>query len=79
MGEIFINNDASPFLATSGSGDVLAGVIGGLLAQNYSILDSTKLACYIHSECGNRLGDGLIASDLIDEIPKILKELKRIN
>ena len=72
---IYINNIGSPNLATSGSGDVLSGIIGGLLSQDYSILDATKLGCYIHSECGNRLGRGLIASDLIAEIPNILKEM----
>ena len=72
---IYINNISSPYLATSGSGDVLAGIIGGLLAQHYNILEATKLGCFIHSECGNRLGRGLIASDLIAEIPNILSEM----
>ncbi len=76
---IYINNIGSPNLATSGSGDVLAGIIGGLLSQDYSILEATKLGCYIHSECGNRLGRGLIASDLIAEIPNILKEMMLSN
>jgi len=47
-------------------------LIGGLLAQEYKGVEATKLACYIHSQCGIRLGRGLIASDLIKEIPKVL-------
>ena len=71
-GEAYINHLSSPYLATAGSGDVLAGLIGGLLAQGYKGVEATKLACYIHSQCGIRLGQGLIASDLIKEIPKVL-------
>ena len=68
----YLNHSSSPHLATAGSGDVLAGLIGGLLAQEYKGVEATKLACYIHSQCGIRLGRGLIASDLIKEIPKVL-------
>ncbi|SVA54255.1 uncharacterized protein METZ01_LOCUS107109 [marine metagenome] len=68
----YLNHSSSPHLATAGSGDVLAGLIGGLLAQEYKGVEATKLACYIHSQCGIRLGQGLIASDLIKEIPKVL-------
>ena len=71
-GKAYLNHLSSPYLATAGSGDVLAGLIGGLLAQGYKGVEATKLACYIHSQCGIRLGRGLIASDLIKEIPKVL-------
>ena len=71
-GKAYLNYPSSPYLATAGSGDVLAGLIGGLLAQKYKGVEATKLACYIHSQCGIRLGQGLIASDLIKEIPKVL-------
>ena len=71
-GKAYLNYLSSPYLATAGSGDVLAGLIGGLLAQEYKGVEATKLACYIHSQCGIRLGRGLIASDLIKEIPKVL-------
>ncbi len=74
-GEAYINHLSSPHLATAGSGDVLAGLIGGLLAQKYEGVEASKLACYIHSQCGIRLGEGLIASDLILEIPNVLKNL----
>ena len=73
LGEVYLNHLSSPYLATAGSGDVLAGLIGGLLAQKYEGIEAVRLACYIHSQCGIRLGEGLIASDLIMEIPNILK------
>jgi len=73
--EIYINNVSSPFLATAGSGDVLAGIIGGFLAQGYSGMESVKIACYIHSQCGVQLKHGLVASDLVKEIPNILKKI----
>ena len=56
LGEAYLNNHSSPYLATAGSGDVLAGLIGGLLAQEYKGVEATKLACYIHSQCGVSLG-----------------------
>jgi len=71
-GEVYLNYLSSPYLATAGSGDVLAGLIGGLLAQKYEEVKATKLACYIHTQCGIKLGKGLIASDLIMEIPNVL-------
>ena len=75
-GEAYINHLSSPYLATAGSGDVLAGLIGGLLAQGYKGIEATKLACYIHSQCGIKLGRGMIASDLINEIPNVLKRIE---
>ena len=73
-GKVYINHLSSPDLATAGSGDILAGLIGGLLAQEYEAVEATKLACYIHSQCGINLGRGLIASDLIMEIPNVVKK-----
>ena len=68
-----LNVNSSVYLATAGSGDVLAGIIGGLLSQGMSALESASLACYIHSESGISLGIGLTAGDLIKEIPKTIK------
>ena len=78
-GKAYINYLTSPSLATAGSGDVLAGIIGGLLAQHYSGIEAVKLACYIHSQCGIQLNHGLIASDLIKKIPSVIKNLIRNN
>ena len=77
--EIYINYYSSQFLATAGSGDVLAGIIGGLLAQKYKAIEAARIACYIHSQCAIKINKVLIASDLIKEIPNIIKKLKRNN
>jgi NAD(P)H-hydrate epimerase len=60
-------------------GDVLTGIIGGLLAQGLSTLDAALLGVYIHGLAGDRAQKrvskpGLIASDVIDELPCILEE-----
>ena len=74
-GETVINFNTSPYLATAGSGDVLAGLVGGFLSQGIDALNSAKLGCYVHSQCGINLGAGLTAGDLIKEIPKVIKSL----
>ena len=74
-GKSYINFNSSAYLATAGSGDVLAGIIGAFLSQGVSAAESAKIGCFIHSKCALNLGEGLIASDLINEIPKVLKEL----
>jgi NAD(P)H-hydrate epimerase len=65
---------ASPLLATAGTGDVLAGLIGGLLAQGITPVDAASLGVFLHGlageACATRLGDaGLLASDLLPELP----------
>ena len=67
-GKGYINMNSSPFLATAGSGDVLAGIIGGLLSQGIDAISSARIGCYVHSQCALNLGPGLIAGDLIKEI-----------
>ncbi|WBU64149.1 NAD(P)H-hydrate dehydratase [Paracoccus aerodenitrificans] len=64
-----------PWLATAGSGDVLSGLIGGLLARGFPPLDAASAAAHIHAECARRFGPGLIADDLPGEIPAILRDL----
>jgi len=66
---------ASPYLASAGTGDVLAGIIGGLLAQGMGSLLAASAGVWIHGEAGMRIGAGLVASDLPDAIPDILKSL----
>ncbi|WP_421791474.1 NAD(P)H-hydrate dehydratase [Hyphobacterium sp.] len=72
-----VNVHASPALATAGSGDVLAGMIGGFLAQGHIGFEAACMAAWIHGEAGLRLGAGLIAEDLPDAIPGILQGLIR--
>lgn len=74
-GRAILNRHASPFLATAGSGDTLAGLIGGLLAQGMSTFDAAPAAAWIHGEAARRFGPGLTAEDLPGEIPPILADL----
>jgi hydroxyethylthiazole kinase-like uncharacterized protein yjeF len=63
-GRAAIATNAPPWLATAGSGDVLAGFITGLLAQGLGGFEAAAAACHIHGELGSRLGIGLTAEDL---------------
>nr|WP_220185276.1 NAD(P)H-hydrate dehydratase [Paracoccus sp. S1E-3] len=64
----------APWLATAGSGDVLSGLIAGLLARGIAPLDAAWAAAHIHAAAARRFGPGLIADDLVEQIPAILRE-----
>jgi NAD(P)H-hydrate epimerase len=74
-GQVIVNRHASPYLATAGSGDVLAGMIGGLLAQGVEGFDAACMAAWMHGEAALRHGPGLVAPDLVAGIPAVLAEL----
>ncbi|MEM0985553.1 MAG: NAD(P)H-hydrate dehydratase [Pseudomonadota bacterium] len=74
-GAVYTNEHASPYLATAGSGDVLAGFIGGLLAQGMDALPAALAGVWLHGEAGLRLGPGLIAEDLPEVLPSILSAM----
>ena len=69
--QMYVNSTGNPGMATAGSGDVLTGIISGLIAQGYSLLDATILGVYIHGRAGDlavlRSGvEALTATDIID-------------
>ena len=66
---------AAPWLATAGSGDVLAGFIAGLLARGFQPFDAACTAAWLHVECARSFGPGLIAEDLPEELPKVFRGL----
>ncbi|MCE9625546.1 MAG: NAD(P)H-hydrate dehydratase [Deltaproteobacteria bacterium] len=79
-GRVWINSTGGPNLATAGSGDVLTGIIAGLLAQGLSHEGAVLAGAYLHGLAGDRLakrqGDrGTIATDLLKEIPFAVREL----
>jgi len=79
-GEAFVNPTGGPLLATGGTGDVLAGLIGGLLAQGARPLDAALLGVWLHGFLADLFEErrgprGLIAGDLIDLLPVALAEL----
>lgn len=78
--KIFVNQHGNSALAKAGSGDVLAGIIAGLLAQKMDIFEAAKLGVYLHSRAGEIASQNLseysvLASDLPKYLPLAIKEL----
>lgn len=66
---------AAPWLATAGAGDVLAGLICGLLARRFSPLQAAEAGAWLHGATGRHAGPGLIAEDLPEAIPAVFRGL----
>ncbi|MEO1106323.1 MAG: NAD(P)H-hydrate dehydratase [Pseudomonadota bacterium] len=67
---------AAPWLATAGSGDVLAGFITGLLARDFGPMQAAESAAWLHVECARQFGPGLIAEDLPEQLPAVFRTLE---
>jgi ADP-dependent NAD(P)H-hydrate dehydratase / NAD(P)H-hydrate epimerase len=74
-GRAAINENGTPYLATAGSGDTLCGLIAGLMAQNVSAFEAACAGTWIHAEAGASFGPGLIAEDLAELVPGVLRGL----
>ena len=80
-GRVVVNPTGSPLLATAGSGDVLAGVIGALVAGGLAVEDAAAAAAWLHGAAGERLaltlGDaGLLAAEVADAVPRVRRSLQ---
>lgn len=77
-GRLLCNHDAPPTLATAGSGDVLTGLIAGLLSQGMPAFEAAAAGVWLHSAAARAFGPGLIADDLPEQLPMVLRELQKI-
>jgi hydroxyethylthiazole kinase-like uncharacterized protein yjeF len=78
-GRAAVNTNAPPWLATAGSGDVLSGLVLGLLAQKMDTFAAACCAVWLHGQAAQMFGVGLIAEDLPEQIPAVLRILQGSN
>ena len=82
-GKVYINSSGTPVLATAGSGDVLTGLIGGLLAQKLPALAAARAGVFIHGLAGEIAGEkigpvGPVASDIVETIPAAYNKILNV-
>jgi NAD(P)H-hydrate epimerase len=76
-GRTAINANAPAELATAGSGDVLAGIVVGLLAQGMEPFAAATAAAWMHGDAACQIGPGLVSEDLVEELARVLRALSR--
>ncbi|MFQ5586898.1 MAG: NAD(P)H-hydrate dehydratase, partial [Thermodesulfobacteriota bacterium] len=79
-GTVFINPTGNSGMATAGMGDVLSGMIGGLVGQGYDALDAAVAAVYVHGCAGDTVAEGrgeigMVATDILEEVPSVLSSI----
>ena len=82
-GEVYINNTGNNGMATAGSGDVLTGIIAGLIAQKHEPFDAAVLGAFLHGLAGDEVvcekgQDSLTAGDILEKIPSVIKKLRSL-
>jgi len=74
---VTVNKTGNPYMTVGGTGDTLTGICGALLARKVDPFDAACAACFINGSAGNlaarKFGEGLVASDIINEIPRVIK------
>ena len=78
---MMINTRGNPGMATAGMGDVLSGIIAALVGQGLRLIDAARTGVFMHALCAElysqtRDQSGLIASDIIERIPRVVKQLR---
>jgi len=76
-GRVLVVDEGDERLATAGSGDVLSGVVGALIASGLDALEAAAAGAWIHAAAANALpGAGLVASDLLTSLPGLMESLR---
>jgi NAD(P)H-hydrate epimerase len=80
-GKIFVNPTGNPGMASGGMGDVLAGVLAGLLAQGFAVEEAMQLGVFLHGFAGDRVAAnkgevGMVASDVLEALPEAMVALR---